>query len=241
MNEDEGKIKDILKALGHRIRREIIRIIDENNNPLPYSHLLKTLDLPASSNIAYHIKILNDANLIEKNQEGNYYLTKEGKHSLLLFGEVNNSFSSKISVIGQKFNKLNPFYILGASWWFSFLFLGIILVQSFLIIGILLIIVGISAISIVIYNTRTIISYIFIQMFLWIFFLRKNKVLILIINITSIFGVSFLFGTVRVGNDIYVTGPIKDLIGLVMLSISIICTFIYLYLSYKKDKIDPSR
>ncbi|MBN1803390.1 MAG: helix-turn-helix transcriptional regulator [Candidatus Lokiarchaeota archaeon] len=236
MEENEGKIKSVLKALGHYVRRDIIRVIEENNGPVSYSRLLKTLELPASSNIAYHIKILVDANLVEKTNEGDYYLTKEGKKSMILFSETKNSFILKVSEIGHNFSRLSPIIIFLTAWSYFLFTLGLIMMlQYILLIGIILTIFWVLTIVLVSYRTKSIFSYIFIQMFIWIFFLKKkiNKILVFLISILGYVSVIIIFGTLQVAGK-NVSSPVKELIGLMFLLITIICSIVYLSLSYKK-------
>lgn len=234
MIKEESQVKDILKALGHQIRRDVIRVIDDNNGPTSFSYLLNTLDLPTSSNIAYHLKILTNSKLIDKNHDGDYSLTKDGKKSMLLFEDTKSSSLSKISEIGRRFGKLSPLHVILVSWWFFFLFTGFVLIQFSLILGILLVALGILVISMVLYRMRSILlSLTFIQTLIWIYFLRKNRILVLIMNVTSLFSGGFLVGTVTLMNDYQVPSPIKEFIGLILLTISLLSTLMYIAFSYK--------
>ncbi len=236
MEEDEEKIKNVLKALGHNIRRDIIRIIEKHNSTVSYSYLLKSLNLPASSNIAYHIKILVDANLLEKSKDGDYYLTKEGKKSLIMFSENKNSVFLKLSGIGYNFSNLNTPYILLTSWWFAFFYLGILLMIDNRILGIIFVFLAITIILMVLYRTKSILSYLLMNL-IWIYFLKKNRLLIFAISLSSFLGALLVFGKITVmGNNI--SGLITELIGLVLLIFAFTCSIIFLILSRKKQVID---
>ena len=102
-------INEVLKSLNHEIRREILRILHSKRVPIPYSSFMEELNLPASSNVAYHLLLLSKSGLIEKNSEGKYSLTPLGQRSALLLDMVTESESSIFSDIYLGFSKLNPF------------------------------------------------------------------------------------------------------------------------------------
>ena len=86
--KDKNDINEVLKALNHDIRREIIRILHTNRNPIAYSDFLQELMLPASSNAAYHLVLLTRTNIIAKDDDGKYYLTELGERVALLLDIV---------------------------------------------------------------------------------------------------------------------------------------------------------
>ncbi len=74
-NGEEG-IEKYLKALAHRVRREIIRALAEKGS-LSYSELMRITGVEESGTFAFHIKMLQG--LIEKDPKtGEYRLTEEG-------------------------------------------------------------------------------------------------------------------------------------------------------------------
>jgi DNA-binding transcriptional ArsR family regulator len=75
-NDREEGIEKYLKALAHRVRREIIRTLAEKKS-LSYSELMKITGVEESGTFAFHIKMLQG--LIEKDPKtGEYRLTEEG-------------------------------------------------------------------------------------------------------------------------------------------------------------------
>ncbi|MHA2075582.1 MAG: DUF7347 domain-containing protein, partial [Candidatus Hodarchaeales archaeon] len=109
-SNNESDITDVLKALNHEIRREIIRILHEKQL-VPYSEFLNRLDLPASSNVAYHLSLLTKTQLIEKDLDGKYSLTTLGRRSALLIDLANESKTTSFSDIYLAFSKLNSIEI----------------------------------------------------------------------------------------------------------------------------------
>lgn len=62
------------KALDHPIRRKIVQLLA--SDPQTYSQLLQNLEIE-SGHLAYHLRNLGE--LLEKDEEGKYYLNMEGE------------------------------------------------------------------------------------------------------------------------------------------------------------------
>ena len=74
------------KALDHPIRRRIVQLLADD--PQTYSQLLQNLKIE-SGHLAYHLRNLGE--LLEKDEEGNYYLNWEGEKAYeFLTGEKIN-------------------------------------------------------------------------------------------------------------------------------------------------------
>jgi len=72
------------KALDHPIRRKIIQLLADDHQT--YSQLLQSLAIE-SGHLAYHLRNLGE--LLEKDEEGNYYLNLEGEKAYeFLTGET---------------------------------------------------------------------------------------------------------------------------------------------------------
>ncbi|MFX0101284.1 MAG: hypothetical protein ACFFCS_17050 [Candidatus Hodarchaeota archaeon] len=77
--------KDILNALNHQIRREILVLLE--SGPMSYTKLLDHFQI-ASGKLNYHIKLLNG--LVQKDTGGNYITTAAGEKALKILGFLQN-------------------------------------------------------------------------------------------------------------------------------------------------------
>ncbi len=75
MNTDEEKI---LSALGHRIRRNIIKILAEEG-PKGFTELMNKVGVKDTGTMTFHLKKLKE--FIEKNRDGEYQLTDLGRQA----------------------------------------------------------------------------------------------------------------------------------------------------------------
>ncbi|MFW9988743.1 MAG: ArsR/SmtB family transcription factor [Candidatus Odinarchaeota archaeon] len=242
MKNKQSNITDVLKALNHEIRRKIIIFLHQNKGAMLYTDVLNALGLPASSNVAYHMNILNKALVIEKNKEGRYSLTELGNRSALLFDVITESSSSTSSNLYLGFLKLKPYEIILGVWMYFFIFSGISLVYSFLVIGIILILLFVLIIILLVYRTKLFLTVLLISNCIWIYFLSKDRLLLLLILISNMLGGVFLFSNqsfaeMTIGQSsktIQLDTKIIFLLGLILFVISCLCSSIYLFNSYKQ-------
>ncbi|MGC9009841.1 MAG: winged helix-turn-helix domain-containing protein, partial [Sulfolobales archaeon] len=75
-SENSEKIDQLFTALGHEIRRGVIRILAEKG-PKTFTELLNELDIKDTGTLVFHLRKLG--NLIKKNEKGEYELTDLGK------------------------------------------------------------------------------------------------------------------------------------------------------------------
>lgn len=243
LKNKQSNITDVLKALNHEIRRKIIIFLHQNKGAVLYTDVLKALGLPASSNVAYHMNILNKALVIEKNKEGRYSLTELGNRSALLFDVVSETSSSSTSNLYLGFLKLKPYEIILGVWMYFFVFSGIALVNSFLLIGIILILLFVLVIILLIYRTKLFITAILIPNGIWIYFLSKDRLLLLLIFISNMCGTAFLFanqsfGEITIGQTtktVPVDTRIIFLLGIILILISCLLSSIYLFNAYRNQ------
>ncbi|MFX0207723.1 MAG: hypothetical protein ACFFDT_17170, partial [Candidatus Hodarchaeota archaeon] len=227
VSESESDITEVLKALNHEIRREIIRILHKKQHA-PYSDFLERLKLPASSNVAYHLSLLARAHLIEKDPEGKYLLTPLGRRSALLLDLATESKSSIFSDIYLGFSRLNPTEILLGAWWTFFFVLGFSILQPLLPLGIICILIAICSIVLIVFRTRTLWTLLLINNFIWIFFVPKYREFLASIIATNIFGLILLIPGAEFFIDI---SPFNIFLGCILLLISLILSILYLYVS----------
>ncbi|MFX1283144.1 MAG: hypothetical protein ACFFB5_05790 [Promethearchaeota archaeon] len=230
-SESESDITEVLKALNHEIRREIIRILHKKQTT-PYSDFLERLNLPASSNVAYHLSLLSKAHLIKKDLEGKYLLTPLGRRSALLLDLATESKSSIFSEIYLGFSRLNPTEILLGAWWTFFFVLGFFFLQSLLFpLGIICILIAICSIILIIFRTRTPWTILLINNFIWIFFVPKNREILASIIASNIFSLILL----TPGALFIDISPLNLLLGWILLLISLMLSIIYLYMSTGRE------
>ncbi|MFX0125922.1 MAG: ArsR/SmtB family transcription factor [Candidatus Hodarchaeota archaeon] len=230
MENSEGDITDVLKALNHEIRREILRTLHDRREPVAYSVFLNLLDLPASSNVAYHLLLLSKARMVEKDQNGKYSLTHLGKRSALLLDLASESKPSPFSDLYLGFSQLTPYETVLGSWWIFFLFLGVVFTSSLstFFIGIFFFSLAGVSIFLFVYRTRVIWSLLLINNFLWIYFAPGNRLLLFAIFLTNLIGFILMFPEMDL--DLAISNGF--LLGIGLVCTSIVLSLVYLYISF---------
>ncbi|RLG76887.1 MAG: hypothetical protein DRO12_03570 [Thermoprotei archaeon] len=71
-------VEKILDALGHRIRRAIVRALG-SRGPMTYTELMRAVGVEDSGTFAFHLKKLQG--LVRKNERGEYELTELGRRA----------------------------------------------------------------------------------------------------------------------------------------------------------------
>ncbi|WP_455464037.1 DUF7347 domain-containing protein [Candidatus Hodarchaeum mangrovi] len=226
----EGDITEVLKALNHDIRREIIRILHVNNNLVSYSEFLNSLNLPASSNVAYHLSLLGKAHLIGKDLEGRYSLTKLGRRAALMLDLVVESKGSPFSDIYLGFSRLNPLELILGAWWIFFFILGLTLLQWHILLSLFFLLLSLSSILLFIYRTKTLWTLLLINNFIWIFFAPNNREILISIALTNALAIIFLFPEPA----LFDIAVLNQVIGIILLLSSIFLSFLYFYISNDK-------
>lgn len=233
--ENESDITEVLKSLNHEIRREIIRILHEKQ-VTAYSEFLNKLNLPASSNVAYHLSLLTKARLVDKDSEGKYFLTPLGRRSALLLDLAKESRTTPFSDIYLAFSKLNYIEILLGTWYLFFFIIGIYLIGYYLFIGLIFLLMSIGSISLIIYRTRTLWTLLLINNFIWIFFINENRGLLVSITLTNIFGLILLLPEVEFAAPFTI---LQIIIGWILILASLIFSILYLYVSSGRNIVSP--
>lgn len=226
----ERDINEVLKALNHEIRRKIIRLLHGKNEPVVYSEFLDELNVPASSNAAYHLLLLTKFNIVSKKSNG-YILTEVGERVALLLDIVVEPQSSAFTNLYMGFSRLSPLEILLGSWWIFFLLLGISTFTQNLLISFISLSFALLSVTLLIYKTRTPWSIILINNFLWIIFAPDHRSILLSISLTNILALLILFPDLGFVTEI-TTG--LWIFGLLLLSVSIVLSGVYIYLT-KRD------
>ena len=222
----DNDINEVLKALNHEIRRSIIRKLHTNReSSIAYSEFLEELNLPASSNAAYHLVLLTKAKVVEKDREGKYSLTELGERVALLLDVVVESQSSAFTNLYMGFSRLTPLEILLSTWWIFFLLLGGVVITENLIIGVLFLSFALLSLGIFFLKARTIWAILLINNLLWILFAPNRRIHLLFIGLTNILGVIVLFPEVKFVSDIQ---PLTLITGVLLILTSVILSVVYL-------------
>ena len=209
-------INEVLKALNHEIRRSIVRRLhNTRETSIAYSDFLEELKLPASSNVAYH----------KKDREGKYSLTELGERVAYLLDVVVEPQSSAFTNLYMGFSRLTPLEILLSTWWVFFLLLGGVFITENLIIGVLFLSFALLSLGVFFYKARTIWAVLLINNLLWILFAPEKRIHLLTISLTNILGVLVLFPEMKVITEIT---PLSLIIGVVLISISVMLSVVYL-------------
>jgi DNA-binding transcriptional ArsR family regulator len=111
--ESSPQINMVLKALNHSLRRDILLFLSDLNRPSSFSELLETMKLSskASGQFSYHLKLLSDANLIEKDssEDNKYLLTDLGVRATSMLDLVDStSYQTLSQTISNAFKDLSP-------------------------------------------------------------------------------------------------------------------------------------
>lgn len=234
-SNNESDITDVLKALNHEIRREIIRILHERQM-VPYSVFLNQLNLPASSNVAYHLSLLTKTQLIEKDFDGKYSLTNLGRRSALLIDLAKESKTTSFSDIYLAFSRLNSIEIMLGTWIIFFFVIGIYFIQKYLFVGIISCLVSIGLITLIVYRTRTPWTLLLINNFIWILFVSENRRILISIIVTNTIGLFLLIPDIEV---VFPYTPFHFALGCILILISLGLSFMYIYVSSGRDFVFP--
>jgi len=111
-DKNQDVLEKHLKALGQKIRIDILKKLSLFSNPLPYSSLQKEVlgSNPNSVNFSFHLKALKNSVLIESSESG-YILSIIGKQilkNIVSIEQILNEKNKKIMIRTSKYSK-EPF------------------------------------------------------------------------------------------------------------------------------------
>ena len=119
----------IIQALGHEVRRTVLKIINSSEKGASYTELMMELGL-STGKLNYHLRQLEG--LVEKNEERKYVLTPLGRKAISLLSSITRNISSddkkylKAVQLAQK-STLHPIVK-------SFIYIGIAFVSVILVV-----------------------------------------------------------------------------------------------------------
>ncbi len=195
-------IKIVLKTLNHDIRRNILRFLNDLNRGVSFSDLMSYLTIEGkfSSQFAYHLRMLVEANLIQKSDE-KYTISPFGKQAVLLLnqGSFADSKPSLLQKISNSFQNLSTKEQLGINFlgigYALFLYPFSILIHNSLksLLPLVFSIFGFIIMLILLFYSYKKVNYlpslILLTSIIWLIFLPNNQIKIGIVYITSIIGV----------------------------------------------------
>lgn len=121
-NRREDVEELIIQGLGHRERRNILKIISVAPQGAVYSDILGELGLN-TGRMNYHLKQLEG--LVERNGNRRYHLTPLGKRALTVLGSMTEDLENGYEDYLQKVRPpRGEGFITWSNWWFGLLVMG---------------------------------------------------------------------------------------------------------------------
>ena len=112
----------IIQGLGHRERRNILKIISLAPEGAIYSDILGELGLN-TGRMNYHLRQLEG--LVERNGDRRYHLTPLGKRALAVLGSMTDELENGYeSYLGEARIPRGEGFITWSNWWFGLLVIG---------------------------------------------------------------------------------------------------------------------
>lgn len=112
VEENDPQIKEVLKALNHTLRREILLYLKGLNREASFSELMDycKIDSKVSGQFSYHVKLLQQSNLISKTND-KYLITPLGVKatSMLDVTSLGNNEDSILQKISKSFKNITSF------------------------------------------------------------------------------------------------------------------------------------
>ena len=203
---DNPQIKEVLKALNHAKRRDILLYLKDLGRDATFSELMDYLEIDTkiSSQFSYHLKLLLQAGLIEKRNE-KYAITPLGLKatSMLDLVDTSEKTESIVQKISNSYKNLTIFdqIIISFQAFAIVLFLMTLtgIVGDYTKLGVLFLpmILGlIFSIGITIYSyykLKYIPSILVLSSIIWVIFLSSNHIKIAFIYISSILSLIFIY------------------------------------------------
>jgi DNA-binding transcriptional ArsR family regulator len=114
MSSEPGEEGSIFTALGHEIRRNIIRILAEKGSRT-FTELMDDLDIRDTGTMVFHLKRLGP--LVSKNEKGEYILTSTGWKAYEILKEISGKRGPSLGILGRIMDTLSRRLKRQASLW----------------------------------------------------------------------------------------------------------------------------
>ena len=248
-SDKSPEIKEVLKALNHVKRRDILLYLKDLGRETSFSDLMDYLQIDSntSSQFSYHLKLLLTARLIEKSMQTDKYIISQlglkacsmldmvdtSEHNESIVQKISNSYKN-LSPLDEVINSFESLGIL----LFLMPLTGMVALPKYFIelfllsfIGFLLFIVLTSYCYI---KLQYIPSLLVMSNLVWVIFLPANQIKCAVIYMSSLFGVLFLYQSyinllIHQGDQL-----IDFLLSSIFLLISILAAAHILYINYFK-------
>ena len=184
-------INDVLKALNHDLRRDMIQYLQEVSTlrSVTFTDLLESMkyETKNSGSFSYHLKLLLDAGLVSKTEDNTYSITSLGEKANAMVSLVNDDKESSGQQLYNTFKHLTTFSQLLVAWFPFSLFLFVFTVDNIINNGLMLTVVDILLFigTLSLFLVMTIIVYSRLQSFLglliignlvWLAFLPSHQI-----------------------------------------------------------------
>ena len=247
---ENPEIKEVLKALNHAKRRDILIYLKDLERGTSFSELMEYLDIDSktSSQFSYHLKLLLTAKLIEKNTiSDKYSISNLGVKACSMLDmvdttEKNESIVQKISLSYKNIKPIDQVVISFESFalvLFIMPITGIFNHTNLITLLFLPLIIGIALfVSITSYaylKLKYLPSLLVLSSLIWVLFLPSNQIKCGVLYMASVLGAIFFYQGFL--NFLLNQGNITfDLFGsLIFLTISLIVIVDILYEEYVKE------
>lgn len=209
IEDTDPQIKEVLKALNHTVRRDILLYLKNLNREVSFSELMDYLNIDAktSGQFSYHLKMLQQSNLITKSNE-KYLITPLGVKATSMLDLVNISDhnDSIVQTISNSFKNITPIDQIILSFhafcYIAFILPFLLLLINYnrfaiflapMLIGLILLI----AITIYSYlKLKYIPSILILFSLIWVIFLTSNQKSIAFIYVVSGLDIVFLYNAI---------------------------------------------
>lgn len=248
--DDNPQIKEVLKALNHTKRRDILVYLKDLERATAFSELMDylSIDSKTSGQFSYHLKLLLKAQLIEKEGE-KYKISALGIKacSMLDMVDISEKQDSVVQKIASSYKSITPLdQVL-----ISFLAFALIsffvpftyVLQDNTLVSILItpIIIGFIIFLLLLYYSYLKLKYIpsilVLLSIIWVIFLQSDQIKTAIMYLISIFGIVFIYQSlISTNSSINHFGYL--IFGILLLLISIIIAFYIIYKEYWKKEVN---
>lgn len=249
-SEDNPQIKEVLKALNHTKRRDILVYLKDLERPTAFSELMEylSIDSKTSGQFSYHLKLLLKAHLIEK--EGDKYrISVLGVKacSMLDMVDTTEKEESLVQKIANSYKNITPLDQVIISFQAFALILFFVPISYILedhnLLAVLFIpmVVGLLVLGFITLYSYTKLKYIpsilVLSSLIWIIFLNDDQLKTGFVYIISVFGLIFLFQTAKMSSSSNLF-LLNILLGVACLVASSLTALYMLYKIYWKKEVN---
>ena len=247
--DDNPQIKEVLKALNHAKRRDILVYLKDLERGTGFSELMEYLEIDSktSSQFSYHLKLLQTAKLIEKKDE-KYIISPLGIKacSMLDLVDTTEKNDSIVQRISNSYKNITPLdQILLSFDIFSFLLIlmplqGMFEHTSTIPLLFLPMVIGLFLFGFLIFYSYLKLKYIpsilILSSVIWIIFLPSHQLKTGLIYLGSVFSLIFLVQALInfvIGKNNFL---IYFISGIIFLIITVLTTMYIIYFEYLKQE-----